>query len=142
MSEFVIDDGRLMKYNGPGGHVVIPDGVTEVWNRVFKDNKTLTAITIPPSVTWMYECVFEGCDNLKEVHISDVGAWCNIHFATDPDNCGYWDYPTANPLVLAHKLYLHGELVTELVIPEGVEKIAQNAFACCDAITSVAFPKA
>ena len=29
-SDFVIENGVLMKYNGPGGQVVIPEGVTEV----------------------------------------------------------------------------------------------------------------
>ena len=29
MDSFVIIDGRLQEYNGPGGDVVIPDGVKE-----------------------------------------------------------------------------------------------------------------
>ena len=34
-NDFVIVDGRLGKYVGPGGDVVIPDGVTVICDDVF-----------------------------------------------------------------------------------------------------------
>ena len=33
--DFVIEDGVLVAYNGHGGNVVIPDGVTEIGPEVF-----------------------------------------------------------------------------------------------------------
>lgn len=30
-SDFVIEDGVLKKYCGPGGDVVVPEGVASVW---------------------------------------------------------------------------------------------------------------
>ncbi len=35
MQDFVIKEGVLDKYKGPGGDVVIPEGVTEIGNRAF-----------------------------------------------------------------------------------------------------------
>ena len=49
--EFVIENGVLTKYNGPGGDVVIPAGVTEIGERAFYGCTDLTGITVPDSVT-------------------------------------------------------------------------------------------
>ena len=50
-SDFVIKDGVLKKYIGPGGDVVIPEGVTEIDWSAFSDCSSLTSVTIPQSVT-------------------------------------------------------------------------------------------
>ena len=40
--DFVIENGVLIKYNGPGGDVTIPEGVKEIGWSAFKDCKKLT----------------------------------------------------------------------------------------------------
>ena len=40
--DFVIENGVLTKYNGPGGDVTIPEGVKEIGWSAFKDCKKLT----------------------------------------------------------------------------------------------------
>jgi hypothetical protein len=50
MSDFIIEDGVLMKYVGNGGDVVIPDGVTEIGERSFYECENLINVTIPDSV--------------------------------------------------------------------------------------------
>jgi hypothetical protein len=59
------------------------------------------------------------------VHISSIEAWCKISFN------GYY----SNPLYYACNLYLNGELVTELVIPEVVTSIGKYAFYNCSSLT-------
>ena len=64
------------------------------------------------------------------MHITDIAAWCNIDFSTID----------SNPLDCAKNLYLNGELVTNLVIPDGVTKIKLYAFENCSSLTSVTIP--
>lgn len=45
--EFVIENGTLKKYVGPGGEVVIPDGVTEIGEKAFWMCCNLVRIVIP-----------------------------------------------------------------------------------------------
>ena len=42
-SDFQITNGVLTKYIGPGGKVVVPEGVTEIADRVFDGNDKITS---------------------------------------------------------------------------------------------------
>ena len=45
-SDFVIENGVLKKYVGPGGDVVVPDGVTSIGKEAFSWNEKLRSITL------------------------------------------------------------------------------------------------
>ena len=110
-------------------NITIPDSVTEVGVGAFYGCSGLTSITIPDSVMKIGDRAFSGCDKLSEVHISDLAKWCSIKFD--------W---SSNPLEYAHNLYLNGEHVTDLVIPDGVAKICDRAFSGCSGLTSITIP--
>ena len=121
------------------GSVVIPEAivhnnvtcsVTSIGEDAFVGCFGLTSITIPNSVTTIGKYAFFVCSGLKEVHISDLAAWCNISFGSDD----------ANPLFYAHNLYLNGELVTDLVIPNCVTRIKNYTFYGCSGLTSITIP--
>lgn len=58
---FEIDeDGVLVAYHGPGGYVIIPDGVTAIGDYVFTENEKVTGVNIPESVTYIGESAFAG----------------------------------------------------------------------------------
>ena len=110
--------------------IIIPAGVTSIGNSAFDDCKNLERVTIKNGVTSIGEYAFDDCQSLKEVHISDIRAWCNISFSDE----------SANPLYYADKLYVNGNLITELVIPDGVTSIPIYAFYRQKSITTVTIP--
>ena len=67
-SDFAIEDGVLTKYNGSGGDVTIPSGVTIIAN-AFERCGSLTNVTIPSGVTIIGASAFEHCTNLTSVSI-------------------------------------------------------------------------
>ena len=108
-------------------NVTIGNGVTSIGNRAFYSCDSLTSVTIGDSVTSIGSYAFSYCDSLTSVYITDIAAWCAIDFG------GYY----SNPLYYAHNLYLNGELVTDLVIPDSVTSIGDWAFYNCSGLTSV-----
>ncbi len=106
--------------------VTIPEGVAAIGKYAFYNCFRLEGVTIPESVTAIGQYAFQSCDGLKSVHISSLTAWCQIKF----------DY-NANPLRQAHELYLNGERVTKLVLPEGLKSVGTDAFAGCTGLTEV-----
>ena len=111
--------------------ITIPKSVTSIGNYTFYWCSSLTAITIPEGVTSIGNQSFHYCYSLTSVYISDIAAWCNIKFP---------DYES-NPLSHAQNLYLNGELVTELTLPESVTRIKDYAFYNCSSLTSITLPE-
>ena len=109
----------------------IPESVTSIGNSAFQFCGSLTSITIPEGVTAIDINAFFLCSSLKDVYITDLAAWCSIAFGNEE----------ANPLYQAENLYLNGELVETLEIPEGVTMIRQGLFRNAACIRRVALPK-
>ena len=110
--------------------VVIGDSVTNIGECAFAYCTSLTSVNIPNSVKSIGEDAFYFCTSLTGVYISNLAAWCNIFFET----------LYSNPLNHSKNLYLNGELVTDLVVPDGVTSIGQCAFFSCTSIETVVIP--
>ena len=89
---------------------------------------SISSVSIPESVTSIGGNAFIQAIDLSAVYITSIEAWCKISFDD-------------NPLTYADNLYLNGELVTELVIPEGVTSIGAHAFENCSSLTSITLPE-
>ena len=129
--------------------VIIPNTVTEIKDLAFFDVESLnsinipysvkkigrlafsgaglTSIVIPNSVTEFGEYAFLGCSSLTKAEFASIEHLCSINFS---------DY-TSNPLFYAKHLYINGEEIKDLVIPNSVTKIGENAFIGCGGLTSV-----
>lgn len=112
------------------GDIVIPGTVTNIKSLAFYNCESISSITLPGSLSAIDSYAFQHCTGLTAVHIDDVASWCNIHFGSND----------ANPLYYAHHLYMGGNEITELEIPDGVSNIPNRAFYGCSNITSVIIP--
>ena len=115
-SDYIIKNGVLKKYVGPGGDVIIPEGVTSIGNGVFYNRKNLTSVTIPDSVTSIGKNAFRDCKNLTSVTIPDsVTSIGNNAF----EGC---------------------KSLRSIIIPDGVTSIDYGTFESCENLTNITIP--
>lgn len=142
--------------------LVIPNTVTVIGKRAFAACTSLTSLSLPSSLTTLGEgalagctgltsidipisvnaigcAAFDGCNNLTSVHISDLEAWFKISFEYDISDELDFEVST-NPLYYAKHLFLNGEEITELSIPDGVTSIGKIAFLGWKSMVSVNIP--
>lgn len=98
--------------------VSIPDGVTSIGAMAFCGCSALEKLTLGRGLASISLMAFDSCNALAEVHISDLAAFCGI------------DIPEIAPAFFKSgtKLYLNGELVTELIVPDSVTRLGRNLF--------------
>lgn len=126
------ENGKIPEWmyyrNQSVGAVTIPEGTTEIGRFAFS-RSSLRTVTIPEGVTVIDYAAFYHCDNLDNVVLPDtvttVGAkafthtgWLN-HFEENSMD----DFLISGDILIAYK----GNL-PEVVIPDGVRVIAEEAF--------------
>jgi len=89
----------------------------------------LTSVSFGHSLTEIGSNAFVGA-KIKNVHISDISAWCKVVF----------ENREASPLQYAENLYLNGDLVSNVDIPNGVSSISDYAFYGFDGLSSITIP--
>ena len=107
-------------------NLTIPNSVTSIGEYAFATCTGLTSITIPDSVTGIGSEAFSWHSSLN-VYISDLAAWCNIDFKGIISTYNY-------------RLYLNGNRITNLVIPDGVTSVSAYAFNGCSGLTNITIP--
>lgn len=76
-SDFIIEDGILVKYTGTATNVVVPEGVTQIGGRGyaedngFIENHNITSITLPDSLTMIGRSAFYMCTGLTRIDIPE-----------------------------------------------------------------------
>ena len=113
---FVVEDGVLTEYNGPGGAVTIPTYVREIGSYAFSGNEDITCVTIPSSVTKIGNDAFNGCTGLTKVTMKDS--------VTRIDEYAFY----------------HCTALTGIAIPSSVTFIGNGAFYECVALKNVSIP--
>ena len=111
-------------------NISLPDGVTTIGERAFYECIQLECITFGSKLNKCDSQAFDGCNALYSIHIASVGYWCEIEFAN----------PSANPIYNSGLFLVNGKKVTELIIPDWVERVSDYAFYNCAALLSVKIP--
>ena len=115
--DFVIENGVLTKYQGPGGAVDVPAGVTGIGSSAFQDCTGFTSISLPDGLTKIEHSAFWGCTGLTSVSLPDslteigAGAFCNC------------------------------TVLEEVKLPKGVTKLASGVFRGCARLKTLVLPE-
>lgn len=103
-NDFVIEDGKLVKYNGSVPIVSLPEGITEIGDSAFYGNCAIQRVIIPAGVTRIGNWAFKQCKRLRKVSIPESVKW------------------------IGTEAFLNCKGLREVSIPSSVESIGDHAF--------------
>lgn len=107
-------------------HIVITEGALGIGYYALSELTQLESITLPESLTYIAQGNFFSPRKLN-IFIKNLEFWWNllIEYGIDRD----------------YDLYINGELVTELTIPNSMTKIKDYAFKHCISLTTITLPE-
>lgn len=114
------------EYCGALSSVIIPDSVESIESYAFEGCLSLASVTIGNGLKTVGDQAFYN-SSVENVYISDISGWCAVNFSD----------LYANPLYNGAALYLDGDKVDELCIPDDVTSIGNWAFSGCSSIVSL-----
>ena len=146
-NQFRIENGILIKYDGPGGNVTIPDGIRAIGAGAFLNHENLRSVVIPEGVEeisgdFFSETplgAFSGCMQLAVVKLpeslSEIG--CRAFYG-----CKSMRNITlpAGLKKIGNRAFENCENLKNIIIPDGVSEIDYGVFMGCTALREAAFP--
>ena len=137
---FKIEGNTLVKYNGPGGEVTVPEGITVLGEWAFEDSG-VTKVNLPESLEEIKSYCFFSCDELKEVTIpagtkkiseAQVFAYCHNLPAINVEE-GNTEYVSVDGVLFTADrktlmYYPDGKKTEIYFIPEGTEQLGRSLF--------------
>ena len=138
-SDFLIEDGILKKYTGPGGDVVVPEGVMSIGGSAFSFCSKLISVTLPKGVTDIGRNAFHWSGNLISVTLPE-GV---INIGDEAFSmCEKLQNITIPKSVtsLGNGAFSSCKNITDIKIPEGVTKILDRTFSDCCKLRNVSIP--
>ena len=119
--------------------VTLPNSITSIGNRAFRDCSSLTSINLPNSITSIVGGAFKNCSSLTSVtlpnSVTTLEGWTfhgcsNLTSVTLPNSLTRID----------DGAFLYCSSLTSLVIPNSVTSIGKNVFENCSSLASVTLP--
>ncbi len=117
-SDYLVDNGVLIKYTGKATNIVIPKGVTTIAEEAFfwTNNSKITSITMPDSVTTIERRALQCCTSLTKLTLPK-----NLKSIGEDAFSGCTKLKTVS-------------------LPYGLERIDVAAFGGCDALVNMTIP--
>lgn len=107
--------------------LVLTEPIQHIGQGAFTDCNALTSVAFEGPVDMIESDAFVGCDNLTGVITTDISSWFDNGFQNEK----------SNPLSLAHHLFVNGEELTDLVIPDDIISIGDYLFYSFTGMTSL-----
>lgn len=110
--------------------------ITEIGVGAFRDCSTLTSITIPDTITTLWDECFSGCSSLKYFQMPSSVTTIGIGAFRDCINLTNINIPYGIAIIPSYIFYNCISL-TNITIPSSVTKINNNAFYGCSKLTEM-----
>ena len=145
--KFAEDNGRILVVDGsleafaPAGltEYTIPDSVTIIGHRAFKNCTNLISVTIPDCVTTIGEYAFSQCTNLISVTIPNNITIINSYSFAGCKSLASITIPDSVTKI-GTMAFSGCESLKSVTIPDGVTNIYNQAFQYCTGLTSITIP--
>lgn len=150
--EFVVENGILKEYNGPGGDVIIPDYVDTIAAEAFDWCTKPSSITIPDSVTAIASEAFIHFQRLTRFYVDAHNAYYSANddgvlFNKDQTTLiqapntisGGYRIPDS-VTTIGHNAFSYCRNLTDVIIPNSVITIGKEAFWECQGLTNLMIP--
>ena len=121
--------------------LIIPDSVETISEGAFYNCKSLKKVVLGSGIKSIGYKVFYGCNNIGFVdYLGTVASWLDIEFGNTyvlgselPDTNARF----SNPVYYARDLHICGELLTEVTIPDGYERVKKCTFMRCISLSKI-----
>lgn len=138
--EFVINKkGVLTKYNGTDEHVVVPEGITEIYASSFRW-KGMRWLTLPNGLKIIGKAAFFGCDQLERVEIPASVELIRQSAFADCTALKEAVLPEGMK-VIPDCMFYYCKSLEKINLPRSLEKIGGGAFHACYALGDIAIPE-
>ncbi len=148
MSDFVIEDGVLLKYAGKERTVVIPNEVTAIGNDAFISTyhnffvdgcETVETIVLPRGIKKIGYRSFGGCSNLTTINLPDGLLDIGPRAFEDCQNLRNISIPKSVRKIGSRAFY-ECRNITQLTIPDAVQQIDAGTFFGCTRLENIHIP--
>ena len=109
--------------------VTIPDSVEKLPFWSFSRAKNIKNIVLSKNIKDFNKAFSNDCSFIENVYVDSLETWLGYNFETASCNPMYW----------AEKLYVDGELLTDVVIPDGTTELGYQFYGC-ESLKTVTIP--
>lgn len=117
-------------------NVKLPNSLVSIGERAFHICDSLTDINIPDTVTEIGEFAFSCCNSLRKIKLSsaltEIKDWAF-------ESCGFSSINIPNGVKKIGESAFRGSKLTEIVLPDSVTEIDNNAFCSCRNLRKITF---
>ncbi len=119
--------------------IVIPSGVTRIYQGTFKDCTNLTHVTLPEGITKIEDVAFEGCRSLAEIELPDSLRGTGMFLFKDCRALKSISLP-GNLSKISAGMFENCSSLTSVSIPSSVAQMEGAVFRGCTSLKKIAIP--